>query len=395
MSASLTDEKTQFIRIGMSKVNAQMQISQRRHDIDWLRVIAIGLLLIYHISIGFQPWGVFIGFIQNGDSLESIWIPMSMLNVWRIPLLFFVSGMGVSFAIERRDFKKLIMERSRRILLPFIFGTIAIVPIHVFLWQKYYSQDITFVLNPAHLWFLGNIFIYVVVLSPLFFYLKKNKSGAINRGLKRLLGTPLGLMAIILPFVVESILVNPDSFEIYAMTLHGFWIGMIAFFVGFSCVWSGVAFFDTVKKWKWGLIACAFTLYLTRLVYFDLKPENYLLSIESCLWIFGVFGLGYSYLNRPSRVLSYLSQAAYPVYIIHMAFLYLGSYLFFDLEMPQWIKFGLVVLLTGLGCFLSYEFVIRRLGFLRPLFGLKSKTSPPIAANPLVGALAISDNLTI
>ena len=65
---------------------------ERRYDIDWLRVIAIGLLLFYHIGIGFQPWGVFIGFIQSEKPLESLWIPMSMLNIWRIPLLFFVSG---------------------------------------------------------------------------------------------------------------------------------------------------------------------------------------------------------------------------------------------------------------------------------------------------------------
>ena len=74
----------------------------RRYDIDWLRVIAIGLLLIYHIAIIFQPWGIFIGFMQNNESLESLWIPMAMLNVWRIPLLFFVSGMGVCFAIKKR-----------------------------------------------------------------------------------------------------------------------------------------------------------------------------------------------------------------------------------------------------------------------------------------------------
>ncbi|MEP4596601.1 MAG: acyltransferase, partial [Cyclobacteriaceae bacterium] len=76
-----------------------MAAHNRRYDIDWLRVIAIGLLLIYHVAIGFQPWGVFIGFIQSSSPLESIWVPMSMLNVWRIPLLFFVSGMGVYFAI--------------------------------------------------------------------------------------------------------------------------------------------------------------------------------------------------------------------------------------------------------------------------------------------------------
>ena len=33
-----------------------MTKEERRYDIDWLRVIAIGLLLIYHIAIAFQPW---------------------------------------------------------------------------------------------------------------------------------------------------------------------------------------------------------------------------------------------------------------------------------------------------------------------------------------------------
>ena len=93
-----------------------MLSTNRRYDIDWLRVITIGLLLIYHIAIVFQPWGVFIGFIQSDRSLESLWIPMTMLNVWRIPLLFFVSGMGVCFAIRKRNWKQLLLERTQRIV---------------------------------------------------------------------------------------------------------------------------------------------------------------------------------------------------------------------------------------------------------------------------------------
>ena len=92
-----------------------MTAIERRYDIDWLRVIAIALLLIYHIGIAFQPWGVFIGFIQNTESLDWLWAPMSMLNIWRIPLLFFVSGMGVSFALMKRNWKQLFVERSRRL----------------------------------------------------------------------------------------------------------------------------------------------------------------------------------------------------------------------------------------------------------------------------------------
>ena len=75
----------------------------RRHDIDWIRVITIGLLLIYHTAIGFQPWGFFIGFITNNKFLQSLWTPMTMLNVWRIPILFYVSGMGLFLAVQNRN----------------------------------------------------------------------------------------------------------------------------------------------------------------------------------------------------------------------------------------------------------------------------------------------------
>lgn len=348
-----------------------MDLAQRRFDIDWLRVIAIGLLLIYHISIGFQPWGVFIRFIQSSESLEWIWVPMAMLNVWRIPLLFFVSGMGVFFAIQRRDWKRLIAERSRRILLPFIFGVLIIVPLHVYLWQSYYQQDLEYMPNPAHLWFLGNIFIYVIIFSPLFFYLKKHRESKIHRVLIQIFKTPLGLIPIMLLFLVEVIVVQPENFELYAMTFHGFWLGMIAFVCGFLCVYSGQTFWPMIDKWKWLLLLFATGLYLIRILYYDFKSPDYLLVAESILWVFGVMALGQRYLNKPSKTLSYLSEAAYPVYIIHMAFLYLGSLLIFDLNINIMLKFIIINIFTFGGCMLTYELVIRRIGFLRPLFGLK------------------------
>lgn len=348
--------------------------SERRYDIDWLRVIAIGLLLVYHVVIGFQPWGVFIGFLQSNEPIEPLWVPMSMLNVWRIPLLFFVSGMGVCFAIARRDWKALITERTRRILVPFLFGMAAIVPLHVFLWQDYYSQDIEYVFHPYHLWFLGNIFIYVLVLSPVFFYLKRNPEGKVKQALKKLYSTPLGLVLVIAPFVLEAILLRPESFETYAMTLHGFLLGLLAFFFGFSFVYAGDSFWNTIVKWRFMLLFLALALYMVRLLAFELQGPHYLTAIESCLWVFSVFAFGRKHLNKNSPSLRYLSEAAYPVYIIHMFFLYLGSWIIFPTEIPVILQFLFVVAFTGLGCMLTYEFVIRKVNFLRPLFGLKPKS---------------------
>lgn len=348
-----------------------MKTTERRYDIDWLRVIAIGLLIFYHIGFVFLPWGVFIGFIQNEESLESLWIPMSMLNIWRIPLLFFVSGMGVCFAIKRRSWKQLILERTRRILIPFLFGIICIVPLHLFLWQKFYSQDITYSIQTSHLWFLGNIFIYVLVLSPLFFYLKRKENGRINRWLTRLFSNPLGLLLTIAAFVLEVLLVNPETFETYVMTLHGFVMGFLAFLFGFIFVYSGEVFWQTVKKWRWLLLIVAVTLFMVRHFQFQLLAPNYYKAVESCVWIFAVFGFGYTYLNHQSKTLAYLSQAAYPVYILHMVFLYLGSTLIVGMELPVLLKFILLMAFTFAACYACYELVIRRVRFLRPLFGLK------------------------
>lgn len=349
-----------------------MEKAERRYDIDWLRVIAIGLLLIYHIAIAFQPWGVLIGFIQSSEPLKSLWIPMAMLNVWRIPLLFCVSGMGVCFAMRKRNFKQLVAERSLRILLPFVFGLLAIVPLHVLLWQNYYQQDLAYKPHPGHLWFLANIFLYVLLLTPLFFWLKKHEENAMIRFFKKLFSSPVGLLLIAIPFLAETLLLNPESYELYAYTWHGFVFGFLAFFFGFIFVLSGDVFWQTALKWRWLFLGIAVILYGVRLFIYELQAPHYLKPFETISWILAVLGAGYRYLNKPGKTLSYLSEGAYPIYILHMVFLYLATAYIFPLEIPVELKFIIVITITGVGCFLSFE-IIRRVGVLRVLFGLKTR----------------------
>ncbi|MGK0316368.1 MAG: glucan biosynthesis protein C [Saprospiraceae bacterium] len=345
--------------------------SERRHDIDWLRVVAIGLLLIYHIAIIFQPWAMFIGFMRSEESVETLWIPMTMLNVWRIPLLFYVSGMGLYFAMRKRNWQQLLLERTKRILLPFTYGILAIVPLHMFIFQKYYNLPLSYYPHQGHLWFLGNIFIYVLLLLPLYYYLKKHKNGKLKRVLSALMSHPGGPLLIALFFVIEVLLVKPQQFALYAQTWHGFFNGFLAFFFGFLLVYSGKTFWQAVLKWRWVYVGLAIILYGVRFELFGTASPGYLMAIESNCWIFGVFGFGYRYLNKPSELLSYLSQAAYPVYIIHMFVLYAGAMFILPLEIPILLKFIFIVGFTGLACYFIYEFIIRRVGLLRPFFGLK------------------------
>ncbi|MBN2636122.1 MAG: acyltransferase family protein [Prolixibacteraceae bacterium] len=345
--------------------------TERRYDIDWLRVVTIGLLLIYHIAIIFQPWAMFIGFIKNDETMESLWKPMTMLNVWRIPFLFFVSGMGLYFAMKKRNFRQLIMERTKRILLPLVFGALAIAPLHFLIFQKYYNLPLVYYPHAGHLWFLGNIFAYVLLLSPLFLYLMKKEEGKFRRILSSIVSNPAGPLVISVFFVAEAMIVKPQLFTLYAETLHGFFLGLLAFFFGFLLVYSGKVFWQTVSKWKGLYVGLAVVLYTIRLLLFKTNSPGYLMATESNCWIFAVFGFGYQYLNKPGKTLSYLSQAAYPVYIIHMFALYAGALIILPMEIPPFMKFIIITTFTFVLCFFIYEFIIRRIGFLRPLFGLK------------------------
>ncbi|GAA0880507.1 acyltransferase family protein [Algoriphagus jejuensis] len=355
------------------KLPAAMTIHEktvRRYDIDWLRVIAIGLLLIYHVAIGFQPWGRMIGFITSNESWDALWRPMALLNIWRIPLLFFVSGMGVYFAMRTRTWKQLIGERSLRILLPFVFGMFAIVPLHILVLRQYYDMALLYSWSPGHLWFLGNIFCYVLLLSPVFYYLRKNESGKLVSWIKKTLSRPWGLLLVLAAFMGEILLLNPIPFELYAMTWHGFVLGLLAFFFGFCFVLSGDGFWTMIQRWRWAFVGIAVALYAYRMIFFTPFPSGYLLAPESLCWILSVFAFGSLYLNKPGKALTYLSEAAYPVYILHMIFLYLGSVWIFPLTIPVELQFVLVLLITLGGSFGTFE-VIRRVRFLRPLFGLK------------------------
>lgn len=344
----------------------------RRQDIDALRVIAIALLIVYHVAIGFQSWGLMVGFIGHVPSADALWLPMTALNIWRIPLLFFVSGMGVYLAFGKRTPFQLLAERSRRILLPFVFGMLCIVPLHSLVLQGYYGWPLRYSPGPGHLWFLGNILIYTIVLLPLLAHLQRSPDSPLGSRLQRWVAHPLGWLIILAIFAGEALVMNPYPFELYAMTWHGFWIGLLAFLAGYLFVFSGTAFWQRIVYWRWGWLVLAVALFTLRTITAEPRPPAWLLSIESNAWVLTVLAFGHKHINRPGAALGYLSQAAYPVYITHMVWLYLASAVIFPLTLNVYLKFILVLALTAGACLFSYEYGIRRVRWLRPLFGLKN-----------------------
>ena len=147
----------------------------------------------------------------------------------------------------------------------------------------------------------------------------------------------------------------------YDLFCHGF------FFVSLKDV-----FWRAVEGVRRGALVVAFLLYLVRLFVFQLEEgPSVLTAFESLSWMLAIFGYASLYLNKPSQKLAYFSAAAYPVYIVHMPLQYFFSCYIIPLSLPAAMKLLLLLVLTFGGSLVLYEFALKRIKWVRPLFGLK------------------------
>jgi len=344
---------------------------ERRHDVDWIRVMALGLLIVYHITLCFQSWASTIRFPQNEQLLEGLWPLMALINIWRIPLLFMISGMGVRFAMERRDWKQLLKDRTIRIAVPYLFGIIVLNILFAIL-LPVWGWNADFTIQFGHLWFLLNIFLYTLWFLGIVIYFKDKPDNPVLRFLTGIIRRPLGLLLMAVPLVIEAQLVNPVYFSSYVDSLHGWLIGLVCFVLGLAFASIRSVFWSSVVRIRWIALAVAVAAYLVRWLVFDLEDRlNGLTGLESMCWMLAIFGFGALYLNRPSRALSYLGKSVYPVYIVHLPIQFVIAYFLLPLQMSAVLK--LVLLLAGTFgiSFLLCELVLSQLKWIRPLFGMK------------------------
>lgn len=367
------EQTTKQEQVAKTDAAAPKPISwQRRHDVDWMRTLAMALLIVYHVVISFQPWAWSEGFPQTENSLEFLWIFMSMVNIWRIPILFMISGMGVRFAMERRDWKALLKDRTVLILLPFVFGFFFITPILGFASQVFYGQPISYAPGPGHLWFLPYIFAYVLLLIPLLFFLRNRPENSFFRFLTNLFRRPATLFLLAIPLMIESFIFDSGEFVRYQLTPHGFFLGLLLFFIGFLFVSIKDVSWSSAERIRWVALVVAFVLFLLRFSIPGLT-ESWLTAFESMCWMLAIIGFASLYLNKPSRSLSYFSKAVYPVYIVHLPIQFILAIFIFSLPVPGVVQFVLLLLGTFGVSLLLYE-IIKRIRWLRPLFGIKWKT---------------------
>jgi len=344
---------------------------ERRYDVDWLRTIAIGLLIVFHVVLCFMPWAAVVGFPQHDPLLEELIPFVSLLTVWRIPILFLISGMGVRFAMERRNWKELLIDRTVRIMVPYVFGILVLNMVLGFILPRL-GWDAEYFPNFSHLWFLLNIFLYFVWLFGLMIWMKDKPDNAISRFLERVIRLPLGLFLFALPLVLEAAIVNPQYFALYVDTLHGWLFGLICFAIGFVFASARQSFWTAAARTRWSALIAAIALFLVRGLVFKLDGPNALTALESMSWMLAFVGFGSVHLNRPSRGLGYFSRAVYPLYFVHMPVQFVIAYYLLPLGLSAYLNLAIMLVGTFGISLLLYE-LLRRLTWIRPLVGMKLK----------------------
>lgn len=371
----------------------------RRHDLDWLRVMAFALLILFHTGMFFNHWG---WHVKNNVLSRAIEYPMLFLSQWRMALLFMISGAGVYWALGRRSAGTFAWDRTKRLLLPLAVGMFVIVPPQIYFERLYrgqfagsyldwYPSVLQFVpyedgggggsFSWHHLWYLAYIFCYSLLGLPLWLALRSPGGKRLTARWAEFFKNPAWLVG--LPVAWHLLIAALDLPE-RDHGLVGDWSNHAHDFTLFFCgfvLCTQTAFWETLARWRRltlgiGLVCSAGILasYANHAYEPDgtwALPFALLKITNAWCWLLTIFGHGYRHLQFSNPFLAYATGAVYPFYILHQTITVSVGYVLIPYEWPWELKFLLLAGATFGGCFLIYHFLIRPFGAMRVLFGGK------------------------
>jgi len=193
--------------------------SERRYDLDWLRVLGVLLLIPFHVALIFVLDPYTIMYIRDKTNSHLLAEVTGFIHMWHMPMLFIISGYATAFALNIRTAKQYISERVFRLLLPLVFGILTFLPFTIYLqhsdklspqegYAKFFQIDfahidgMTGTFTPAHLWFILYLFIFSLFGLPLFLWLRSEKR--IIQKLANFMQKPVNLFLLAIPLVIAS-----------------------------------------------------------------------------------------------------------------------------------------------------------------------------------------------
>ncbi|HEX8485246.1 acyltransferase [Sphingomonas sp.] len=373
---------------------------------DWLRIGAFALLILYHVGMAFVPWNFH---VKSSHIAQWVTLPMLATNAWRLTLLFVVSGYA-SRALLARHAGALQFARNRtaRLLVPLAFGIVVIVPPQPWVelvtrhgyaagfaafWVRDYWRFglIDGVPLPTwnHLWFVVYLWIYTLVLS-------------VGVALVRI---PRAQTAFDKFFGSWGLLILPLA---WFGCVHAWWFTMVgethalvgdgiahasylpAFLFGFGLAGSPAALAAAVRLWKPAALLAllgyagvlAFELSYNAKAWawsWGFRPYGIAHAVQQWATIVALIGIAERHWNRDAHFRPMLTEAVFPFYIIHQTIIVVAMYWLLGTGLPGWAEFAILVAATIAGCWAFY-LGGREVPWLRPLIGLRQRQRPAVPA---------------
>ena len=388
---------------------------QRRFDLDWLRVLAFSAVFLYHCSRFFDSDG---WHIKNAETSALVDAVKAIFDLWGMPLIFVVSGASIFFALRPGGAVRFLRDRVWRLLVPLAFGILVLAPPQIYLERLTHGQfqgsfleflplyfrdwrvwGGNFAWSGVHLWYLEDLFLFTLVLLPLFAALKGRSGQRITAALGRL-SAHFGVIFLwALPFALLLILADPLGVLRPGLSEDLTRLVMFPIFLvyGFLVFSDGQIQQAIIRQRRIALTlaviltqgASAFTNALESRPTFPLFAL--VMTLASLLiWssILAVLGYGMRYLTANRPLLAYANEAVLPFYILHQpVILVIGSFVI-PLALPIAVKY-LIIAPLAFGITLGlYEFGVQRVNAVRRVFGLKARKQVAPVAGVAVQSLS-------
>jgi len=392
--------------------------TDRRIDLDWVRILAFGLLIFYHVGMYYVTWGWHVKSPFASHTIEPL---MTLSSPWRLSLLFFVSGCATAF-LHRKSATGFVRSRTQRLLIPLALGLWVIVPpqswaevteavgyrdgyLH---FMRLYAEGFGGFCRDGclriptwnHLWFVAYLWCYTMVVALAWLAIPQRLVDRCGAALARWLRGPglialpvawLGAIRVLLVARFPDTHALVDDWFLHANYLSVFVLGLLL--AREAGVW------EEIRRQRWIALALAIVGYAVveawNLHYDALKAMDWLRQVQRVFYaldewcaIVAAIGFARQWNPRDSRARRYLTEAIFPFYIVHQTAIVLLAHFMKPLGLRPLVEGPLLVAATAATCFASFE-IVRRVGWMRPLFGLAPRAevrAPASSGYPVLRA---------
>ena len=386
--------------------------STRLHYLDWLQVLAILGVFLFH---AFHPFDDLTDWhIKNVEKSFLATFFGGFFTLWGMPFFFLMAGATSWFSLRRRTPGRYVHERIMRLLIPFIIGAIVLTPIQAYyeLTHKgwwgggsivefilsseartyFYTEYHLLTFGPEifgrvgyHLWFVAFLFAFSLIALPVFTWLNGDSGKRFVALLARLARWRGGLLVFAIPLILIRFILQPFFPEYTGWSDFTF---MLVFFIFGYILIADERFMKAIRRdWLLNLILGI----VCTLFFFSVAagvpvyewygspgtPMFYVTwivhGINSWCWTMVMMCLGMRYLDYTNKWLRYGREATYPFFFFHQPVI-----IFIAFNVVQWeVSITVKLLVVVIGSFAVslglYELLVRRINPVRALFGMKPK----------------------